>query len=208
MMTGSDANFDSIADARFVRVAAHRLDDVGDRAVDVEREALDRRGPRDVAQVVEHALERLHLAIDGARERLAVLGIVEDAHDQLAAVADVLHRMREIVHEAGRHAAEHRLPLLLSHVLGELDELVGHAVEGVAQLPEFVFRGNRDALVEAPCGDGVRAAHEREDRLDERAPEEVADADGDEQREADDEDQLAREADRPPHRLRCAAARP
>ena len=79
--------------ARLVRETAHRLDDVRDGAVDVEREALDGRGPRDVAQVVEHALERFHFAVDGARERLAVLGVVEDAHDQLAAVADVLDWM-------------------------------------------------------------------------------------------------------------------
>ena len=192
-MTGSDANFgssampDSSAKPRIdsTMSATERLTSSGKRSTGA--------GPRDVAQVVEHALQRVDLAIDGARERLAVFRVVEDPHDQFAAVADVLHRVREVVNEARRHAAEHRLPLFLPHVLGELDELVGHAVERVAELLELVARGDGDAFVEPALRDGVRAAHQREDGLDERAAEEVADADGDEQREADDEDQLTGE---------------
>ena len=203
MMTGSGANLRFQRDARFVGVAAHRLDDVGDRAVHVEREALDRSRPRDVAEVVEHALQGVDLAVDGAGERFAVFGVVEHAHDQLAAVADVLNRVREVVDEPGRHAAEHGLPLLLPDVFGQLDELVGHAVEGVAELLELVLGGDRDALIEPAFRDGVGAAHELEDRPDERASEEDANGHRDEKGDADDEAELQRQLVR--HGVRFAA---
>ena len=54
------------------------------------------------------------------------------------AVADVLNRVREIVDQAGGDAAEHRLPLLPLDVLLQLDEAVGHGVEGVAEVAELV----------------------------------------------------------------------
>ena len=116
----------------------HRLDRVGDDAVQVDREPLERDRPRDVAQVVEHALDDHQLALDGPLERLAVLEVVEHLLNQLAAVADVLNRMREIVDEAGGDAAEHRLPFLLSDVLLQLDQPIGHRVERVAELPDLV----------------------------------------------------------------------
>ena len=46
----------------------HRLDELGQRLVHVEREALERQRPRDVAQVVEHALDLRELALDRALE--------------------------------------------------------------------------------------------------------------------------------------------
>ena len=54
------------------------------------------------------------------------------------------------MHQAGGDAAEHRLALFLSDVLGQLHELVRHAVERVAELLELVLRVDRHALVECP----------------------------------------------------------
>ena len=54
--------------------------------------------------------------------------------EQPRAVADVLNRMRQVVDQAGGDAAEHRLPFLALDVFLQLDEPVGHRVEGVAEL--------------------------------------------------------------------------
>src|SRR3712207_9202569 len=66
---------------------------------------------------------------DGASEAFPILLVVEHLHDQLAAVADVLDRVREVVHEADGDASEHRLAFLLLHVLLELHETVRHVVD-------------------------------------------------------------------------------
>ena len=63
-----------------------------------------------------------HLALDRPLERLAVLHVVEHLLNQLAAVADVLDRMRQVVDQAGGDAPEHRLAFLLPDVLLQLDE--------------------------------------------------------------------------------------
>ena len=72
--------------------------------------------------------------------------------DQARAVADVLNRMREVVDEAGRDAAEHRLPLLPLDVFLQLDEAIGHRVEGVAELAELVACADVDARLELAGG--------------------------------------------------------
>ena len=143
MNAGSGASSDLQRDARGLGMLLHRLDRLGDRAVDLDREPLERDRPGDVAQVVEHALDHHHLALDRSLERLAVLVIVEHLDDQLAAVADVLDRVRQIVDQAGRDAAEHRLPFLLPDVLLQLDEAIGHRVERVAELVDLVAAADR-----------------------------------------------------------------
>ena len=65
--------------------------------------------------------------------------------------------MREVVDEAGGDAAEHRLPLLPLDVLLQLDQAVGHRVEGVAELAELVAAADVDARVELAGGDAVGA---------------------------------------------------
>src|SRR3989440_6574403 len=75
--------------------------------------------------------------------------------------------MREVVDEAARDAAEHRLPLFLSNVFLQLDEPVRHVVEGVAQLSQLVGRIDDDALFEVTAGEGPCSARKREDRIDE-----------------------------------------
>ena len=62
-------------------------------------------------------------------EGLARLVVEVVAQQQPGAVADVLYRMRQVVEQPGRDAAEHRLPLLPLDVLLQLDEPVGHRVE-------------------------------------------------------------------------------
>ena len=104
-------------------VLLHRFGGVGDRAVQVHREPLERNRPRDVAEVVEDPLDDHELALDRLLERLAVLEVLEHLLDQLAAVADVLNRVREVVDEAGGDAAEHRLAFLLADVFLQLDQL-------------------------------------------------------------------------------------
>ena len=47
--------------------------------------------------------------------------------------------MREVVDQAGGDAAEHHLPFLLADVFLQLDQAVGHRVEGVAELADFVL---------------------------------------------------------------------
>ena len=122
-------------DAGRFGVLLHRLDDVGDRSIDVDREALERNRPGDVAEVVEHALDDRP-----SPDRPCGVNVSRyspSSHifdDQLAAVADVLNRVREIVDQPGRDASEHRLAFLLPDVLLQLDEPVGHRVEGVAEL--------------------------------------------------------------------------
>ena len=90
--------------------------------------------------------------------------------------------MLQVVEEARRDPAEHGLPLLPLHVLLQLDEAVGHRVEGVAELAEFVLAVDRDARIELALGDRSRAALKREDRRDELAAEERARDDHDQQR--------------------------
>ena len=60
--------------------------------------------------------------------------------------------------------------------------------------PSSSSRSDVDARVELAGGDGLRAALQRQDRLDEAAAEEVADRDHDEQRDGDRDDELARAA--------------
>src|SRR5205814_506132 len=107
-------------------------------------------------------------------ERLAILRVVPHLHDQLAAVPDVLDRMRQIVDQPRRDASEHRLAFLLSNVLLELDEPVRHGIERVAQLADLVVAAQRDARVELALGDRPRDARQREDATDERAAPEKA----------------------------------
>ena len=143
-------------DAGRLRVLLHGLDDFGHRPVDVEWEALERNRPGDVAQVVEHALDDDHLAIDRALEGLAVLDVLEHLQDQLAGVADVLDRMRQIVHQAGGDAPEHGLAFLFSHVFLQFDEPVGHRVERVAELADLVAAARSTRV--RPCA--LPPAHE------------------------------------------------
>ena len=126
-------------------------------------------------------------------ERLARLQVDIVAGDQSRAVADVLNGMREVVDQAGRDAAEHRLPLLALDVFLKLDEAVRHRVEGVAELAELVARADVDARLELAGGDSLRAALQLEDRVDERSPEEIADADHAQQRDRNGRHELASE---------------
>ena len=128
----------------------HRLGGIGDRAVEIDGEPLERNRPRDVAQIVEHPLDDHHLALDRPLERLAVLRVLEHLLNQLAAVADVLDRMRQVVDQPRGDAAEHRLAFLLSDLFLQLDEPVGHRVERIAELTDFVLAGQRDALSMRP----------------------------------------------------------
>ena len=182
MYTPGDASSDAQREARRLRMLLHRLDDLGERSVDLDREPLERDRPGDVAEVVEHALDDDHLAFDGPLECLAVLHVVEHLLNQLAAVADVLDRMRQVVHEAGGDAPEHRLAFLLPDVLLQLHDAVGHRVEGVAELFELVLAAHRDPLVEAALGNRQRRAPEREDAGQEGPAPQRADDDGAEQR--------------------------
>ena len=121
-------------DADPLAFGPHRLDDFGDRAVDVQREPFDRPRLDDVAEVVHEALERLELALDRGADGHARFCVDIVAHQQARAVAEVLDRMREVVDEAGGDAAEHRLPLLALDVLLQLDQAIGHRVERVAEV--------------------------------------------------------------------------
>ena len=127
----------------------HRVDDFGNRSVDVHREPLDRPRLGDVAQVVEEPLDGLQLPVHGVPEGFARLQIDIVARNQAGAVADVLNWMREVVHQTGRDAAEHRLPLLALHVFLQLHQAIGHRVEGLAEVRELVAGSNVDAGAEA-----------------------------------------------------------
>ena len=75
--------------------------------------------------------------------------------------------MRQVVDEAGRDAAEHHLAFLLPDVLLQLDELVGHRVEGGAELLDLVAALELDARVHVAVRQRPRHARQREDALDE-----------------------------------------
>ena len=171
-------------------VLLHRFDHFAERAIDLDREPFERNRPGDVAQVVEHALDHHHLALHCPLEGGAVLQIVVHLLNQLAAVPDVLDRVRQVVHQAGGDPAEHRLAFLLAHVLLQLDDAVGHRVEGVAELLQLVVAGEGDPLVEPPFADGQGRPLEGEDAGDEGAGPQVADHQCAEQRRADDVEQL------------------
>ena len=112
------------------------------------------------------------------------------AQEQPRVVADVLHRVLQIVEEPCGDPAEHRLALLALDVLLQLTEPVRHRVERVAQFAEFVLRVDGDARLEQALGDGLGAALQREDRRDEVPAEQQAEADHDEERERDGDGQL------------------
>ena len=133
----------------------------------------------------------VQLAVDRAPEHVARLGVNVVAQQQPRAVADVLNRVREVVHETRRHAPEHRLPLLPLQVFLQLDEAICHDVERLTQIRELVAGRDVDARVQmASRGDVVRGALELEDRIDERAAERVADGNHREQRQRDRDDEL------------------
>ena len=104
------ARFDGDAHPR--AFGPHRLDDLRERAVDVQQETLHRSRLDDVAQVVHEPLEVLELALDRGANRQARFRVEVVADQQARAVAQVLDRVREIVDQAGGDAADHRLPLL------------------------------------------------------------------------------------------------
>ncbi len=70
-----------------------------------------------------------------------------------------------------------------------VDQAIGHGVEGLAQIAELVVAPDGHARVELTGGDVVRAALQREDRVDEAASEEIADRDHGEQRQRDRDEQ-------------------
>src|SRR4029450_3975634 len=107
-----------------------------------------------------------------------------------AAVADVLNRMREIVDEAGRDPAEHRLPLLLTNLLLQFNQAIGHGVERVTELADFILPGKRDPLVHATVGDRASDPRQREDALDERSAPDPSEDDRAEQCETNRRKQL------------------
>ena len=162
-------------DAVTLAVAAHRFDDFCNRAVHVQRKALHRLRLDQVAQVLHEPLQRFQLALNGLAEHLPRLRIDVVAQQQARVVADVLDRVRQIVHEAGGDTAEHRLSLFLLDVLLELRQPVGHGVERGAELAELVAAPDADAGVELTGGDVVSCVLQREDRIDERPAEQVSD---------------------------------
>ena len=180
-------------DARRLRRHLQRLHHVGDRAIDVDREVLERNRLRDVPQVLEHALDDQALALDHPLERVAILGIVEHPHDELRVGDDRLDGVREVVHEAGGDLAEHGLSLLAPDVLLELDQAVGHGVEGVAELANLVLPGDGHALVHAALCERLGGPGEGEDAGDEGTAPEPAQDDRAEQGEADGDEQLSLE---------------
>ena len=195
-------------DAVALAFGAHRVDDLGDRRV--RRPSENRSIGFGLTTLRRSSMKRLSVSSSRSMvvpERLARLRVDIVAGQQARAVADVLDRMREIVDEAGGDAAEHRLPLLALDVLLQLDEAVGHRVEGVAELAELVAGADVDARVELAGGDALRAALQREDRRDERPPEEIADGDHDEQRDRDRRHELALELRSRWRRPRSSAAR-
>ena len=105
------------------------------------------------------------------------------------------------MHQADRHAAEHRLTFLLPDVFLQLDEPVRHVVEGFTELSEFVLRFDDDPLFEVPCGEGACPAHQGEDRVYEAAPPEVAEDQHCQQRRGNGERQLPLQGDRDGERL-------
>ena len=109
--------------------------------------------------------------------------------------------------EAGGDLAEHGLPLLAPDVLLELDEAIGHRVEGVAELADFVLAANRDALVHAAFGEGLSRLGQREDARDEGAAPEPAQDDRAEQGEADGDEELTLRAWAPARTPRRSAVR-
>jgi hypothetical protein len=119
---------------------------------------LERQGSRHVAKVVEYPLDLRELALDRPFEAFAVIGIVEHFDDQLAAVADVLDRMGEVVDEADRDTSEQHLSFCLADVLLQFHEAIGHVVEGEAELTDLVGRVDDDPLVEPAFGQRARGA--------------------------------------------------
>ena len=98
--------------------------------------------------------------------------------------------MREVVDQAGGDLAEHRLAFLFPDVLLQLHQAIGHRVEGVAELMDFVLAADGDALVHAAFGDRLGGVREGEDAGDEVAAPEPAEDHRAEQRQADGDEEL------------------
>lgn len=114
-----------------------------------------------------------------------VLLVVVHLEDQPAVVLDVLEGVRQIVHESRRDLSEHRMALLLAHVLLQCHQTVGHPVEPVPEAAQLGDRVDVDPLVETSLGDRARRVRDRHDGPDEGTGPDGADEDHDEQGEAD-----------------------
>ena len=83
-----------------------------------------RHGTRKVSKVVEHALDRCELAVDCSLECFTILGVLAQLEDQPATVRDVLNGMGNVVDQPRCDPTEHRLSLLPTNILFEVDQLV------------------------------------------------------------------------------------
>ena len=109
----------------------HRVECLLDRSIDINREPLEWHGTGKIAQVLQHPLDRREFSVDRSTKRVAILRVASKPQDKLATVADVLDRVRDVVHETGGDPTEHRLAFLFPYVILKLDELGGHPVERI-----------------------------------------------------------------------------
>ena len=98
------------------------------------------------------------------------------------------------MHQPSGNSSEHRLALLLSDVVLELHQLVGHAVERLAELVKLVAAGDVGALFQPSRGDRLGATSQGEDGVDERTTLLVAEADSGQKCERDDGEELELES--------------
>ena len=135
-------------------------------------------------------LERFQLAFDRTLEHLTRVPIQVIAQQEPRAVADVLDGVREVVHESSGNPPEHRLALLPLDVLLQLDQLIGHRVERLAEIEEFVVGEDLHASLELTGRQRMCAALQREDRRDELASKQIPDRDHRQQDDRDRDDEL------------------
>ena len=201
MKSGSSPSATCSVDACLLGEQRHVLRRFRQRAVDVDRKALERNRPSEIAQILEQPLERRELAIDGAAERRAIVGVVVHLQHQLAVVADVLDRVRDVVHQAGGDAAERRLALLLDRFGLQRDQAIAIRLKASpscanSSCPSTGTRSSKRPSASARVP-RIRPIGRRNER-----PQNERDCDRGKQREADGQRQEALEADGEGERLR------
>src|SRR5438128_1407882 len=98
--------------------------------------------------------------------------------------------------QADGNTTKDRLSLCLSDVLLQLDEPVGHVIEGMSELAEFIGRVDSHTLFEMAARERARSARQREDWIDEAAAPEIADDQHRQQRKRDRDFKLSLQRNR------------
>ena len=170
MKSGSAANSRAQREPARLGVLLHRLDDSASERLTSSGKRSSGIGRAMLRRSSSTRLTMTHLALDGRAEGLAVFRVVEHL---LRSACSCCRCSGSDARDRGpgrRRSGRTSPGVPASDVLLELDEAVGHGVEGVAELIDFVLRRRgRRASSRWPSAIARRARVQGEDAADERA---------------------------------------